>query len=181
MSLVEAKQVLDALSGAVSQNNVKAAATPLERLNRLLLELDSLPPLCVETPQAPQERRAVQDCLELALIVAVRAQDKTQFGRYWAALEGFYLMGPGPHFSTASSLTALALRLLHLLVENRLADFHALLELLSAQESASAEVRFVTEVEKSLETGAYDKVLSAAAHPPRSEFSFFLSSLLDTV
>ncbi|RYG68374.1 hypothetical protein EON64_05335 [archaeon] len=31
-----------------------------------------------------------------------------------------------PHFSTASSLTALALRLLHLLVENRLADFHAL-------------------------------------------------------
>jgi hypothetical protein len=55
------------------------------------------------------------------------------------------------------------LNLLHLLVQNRTAEFHSQLEVLSAEALASGPVRFAVHLEQSLMEGAYNKVLAAAA------------------
>jgi 26S proteasome regulatory subunit N12 len=75
----------------------------------------------------------------------------------------------------------LGLNLLYLLVENRLADFHCELELLSEAEKQLPTVVFCTRLDQHLVVGSYDQVLQAAANPPTQYFSFFLKSLLETV
>jgi hypothetical protein len=59
---------------------------------------------------------------------------------------------------TPFSETVLGLHLLYLLVENRLADFHCQLELLSEESHKSPAVLFCTQLEKHLVVGAYDEV-----------------------
>ncbi len=52
----------------------------------------------------------------------------------------------------------LALNLLHLLVENRLADFHCELELLPESLRKLPVIAFCTQLEQHLVVGAYDMV-----------------------
>mmetsp|Transcript_3534 Transcript_3534/g.5829 ORF Transcript_3534/g.5829 Transcript_3534/m.5829 type:complete len:202 (+) Transcript_3534:405-1010(+) len=75
----------------------------------------------------------------------------------------------------------LGLNLLFLLVENRLADFHCELELLSEDENKLPTVQFCVQLDLLLVVGSYDKVMEAAAKPPTKYFSFFLTSLMETV
>jgi 26S proteasome regulatory subunit N12 len=91
----------------------------------------------------------------------------------------------------------LGLNLLYLLVENRLSDFHCevsctsisiisfhhfyQLELLSEAMRSQPAITFCTQLDKHLVVGSYDQVLVAAANPPVKFYSFFLTSLLETV
>ena len=79
----------------------------------------------------------------------------------------------------------LALSLLRLLSQNRIAEFHTLLETLPSAVTASTEVVWVLQLERSLMEGAYSRVWrlcqGTAAHLPRSEFGLFVTALVDTV
>mgnify|MGYP003386373068 CR=1 FL=1 len=53
--------------------------------------------------------------------------------------------------------------------------------MLSESELEHPNVKFCTELEQHMMVGAYDAVLLAAKKPPVSQYSFFLSSLMETV
>lgn len=78
-------------------------------------------------------------------------------------------------------LTAYGLYLLWLLCESRLADFHAVVELLSAEDRASAYVAFSLRLEAFMMEGSYNKVLAARGVVPSQTYLPFLSKLEGTV
>ena len=71
--------------------------------------------------------------------------------------------------------------MLFLLVENRLADFHAELELMTEEEQQQPAISFCTQLDRHLMVGSYKEVMVEAASPPFNHYTFFLRSLLETV
>lgn len=89
------------------------------------MELDSLPPVALETPGAEEERVLAREVYEHAVILAIKSSDKDAFQRYLGTLRPFYT-GFGPAVSeSAAKSSIVGLHLLFLLVENQLADFHS--------------------------------------------------------
>merc|ERR1712232_912379 len=75
----------------------------------------------------------------------------------------------------------LGLNLMFLLLENRLSEFHAELELLSEAEAANVFISFPIQLERQLMVGSYDEVLSAHSRIPDPSYGFFMENLLQTV
>jgi 26S proteasome regulatory subunit N12 len=73
------------------------------------------------------------------------------------------------------------LNLLRLLVQNRTAEFHTELEVLTPDALASAPVRYAVTLEQSLMEGAYNKVLSSAAAPHDATSGWLTQRLAQTV
>jgi 26S proteasome regulatory subunit N12 len=73
------------------------------------------------------------------------------------------------------------LNLMFLLVENRLAEFHSELELLTEAELAIETVAFPVRLEQYLMVGAYNQVLAAKSAMPLPAFAFFMASIVETV
>lgn len=90
-----------------------------------MMDLESLPPLCLDTPTAPQERLLFKSVLEYAVLMSVGMKDKASFQRNISSLRPYYTLC-GYDLQSKDSVTSvvLGLNLLYLLVENRLADFH---------------------------------------------------------
>jgi 26S proteasome regulatory subunit N12 len=145
------------------------------------MDLDSLPPVAMETPSAEQERVMAREVFEHAVILAIKSSDKEAFQRFLGSLRPYYT-GFGPAVSESAFKSPIAgLHLLFLLVENQLAEFHSELELLSEQQQRDPAISFCTQLERHLMIGSYDEVMQAAAAPPVEYYSFFLTSLLETV
>lgn len=170
----------NALKDAVVKEHYQMATDKLNSLKALMLEFDSLPPLNLETESAELERALAREILEYAVLLAIKTQNKDAFQRNLSSLRPYYT-GYGPKISESESkYTILGLNLLFLLVENRLADFHCELELLTEQQQMHPSITFCTQLDQHLMVGSYDQVMLAAAHPPEY-YSFFLTSLLETV
>lgn len=144
-----------------------------ETLGKLKIALLELPP-SVETTQLACQT------LELGVLLTVMDGDLDAFGRNVAQLK--------PHYSTAAASGSaptlrkchiLGLNLMHLLVENRLSEFHAELELLTEEEARNPLVSFPIELERQLMVGLYDQVLTTQV--PDASFQFFVDNLLQTV
>ena len=75
----------------------------------------------------------------------------------------------------------LGLNLLRLLVQNRTAEFHTELELLSPAAHASAHVKHAVALEQHIMEGAYNKVLAARAAVPDASYAWFMEQLAATV
>jgi len=71
------------------------------------------------------------------------------------------------------------LHLMNLLIENHLSEFHAELELLSAEDLKSSFISFPIQLERQLMVGIYDEVLSTKL--PHESYQFFVDHLLQTV
>ena len=75
----------------------------------------------------------------------------------------------------------LGLNLMHLLVENRLSEFHSQLELLTNVEKEQVYVSFPINLERYLMEGNYSKVLESRSALPSVYYSHFMDSLSETV
>lgn len=73
------------------------------------------------------------------------------------------------------------LNLLRLLVQNRTAEFHTELEVLTPDALGSAPVKYAVTLEQSLMEGAYNKVLASAAAPPDASSGWLTQRLATTV
>lgn len=174
-------QNCEQFKAAVVAGNLDAANSLLNKLKVQLVELDSLPPVALESPTAEQERVLARDVYEHAVILAIKSSDKEAFQRYLGTLRPYYT-GFGPAVSESSAKSSVVgLHLLFLLVENQLAEFHSELELLSEQQQKDPAISFCTQLDRHLMIGSYDQVMQAAATPPVEYYSFFLTSLLETV
>jgi len=144
-----------------------------------LVGWDSLPPLNTNTATAAAERQLALEVYENSVFLSITSKDKQAFHRSISTIRSFYSSGYG--HSSANYSIILGLNLLYLLVENKLADFHCELEMLSEAQRAQQNVSFCTQLDQHLTVGSYDQVMSAAANPPVPYYSFFLKFLLETV
>lgn len=55
-----------------------------------MMEIESLPPLCIETPFASQERELFKNVLEYAVLLSILQQDKAAFQRSILSLRPYY-------------------------------------------------------------------------------------------
>ena len=125
---------------------------------------------------APDTKISIE-ALELGVLLSVAAGDLDAFARNFAQLQPYY----GPSVSTQRKSLVLGLNLMFLLVENRLSEFHAEMELLSKEEGKNPFVSFPITLERQLMVGSYDEVLRAHLHIPDPSYSFFMDNLLMTV
>ena len=75
----------------------------------------------------------------------------------------------------------LGLNLLRLLVQNRIAEFHTELELLSSAALENPCIKHAVELEQSFMEGAYKRVLSARQTVPHDTYVYFMDLLAETV
>ncbi|KPV76782.1 uncharacterized protein RHOBADRAFT_24603 [Rhodotorula graminis WP1] len=139
-----------------------------------------------------------RDILELGALFSVRTDDLASFDRYLSLLSSFYagkLATTLPTSHNEAPLTALSL--LRLLSQNRIADFHTVLETLERKHVVdSKEVAWVMQLERCLMEGSYSRVWSlcrpttsssstpsssSASHLPLPEFAHLTPPLLATV
>jgi len=75
----------------------------------------------------------------------------------------------------------LGLNLLRLLVQNRIAEFHTELELLSSATLEDPCIKHAVELEQSFMEGAYNRVLSARQTAPDATYVYFMDLLAKTI
>jgi len=171
---------LGELKGYVSSGaNAEAALKLLGAMKSILISFDSLPPIDdMSSPNAETERLLARETFENAVYLSIQMKDKGAFERNIGALRPYY---SGDKIVSDNQCVVLGLNLLYLLVENKLAEFHLELELLGEELRSHPNINFCTQLDQHLMVGSYDQVLSAASNPPVASYSFFLTSLLETV
>jgi 26S proteasome regulatory subunit N12 len=118
------------------------------------------------------------EALELGVLLHVAAGDLDGFARNYAQLQPLLLSGQEDSQRTC---LLLGLNLMCLLVENRLSEFHAEMELLTNEQASNAYISFPITLERQLMVGSYDEVLKAHLHIPDKSYAFFMDNLTLTV
>jgi 26S proteasome regulatory subunit N12 len=152
-------KLLGQLESLVSAGNIDQGKQCLNQLKLLLLHAGS-----------PSDSATA---LELGVLLSVSEGDLDSFGRNMAQLQPLYNSG----VSTPRKAHITGLNLMHLLVENRLAEFHAQLELLTETEASDPLTSFPIALERKLMVGIYDEV----GQIPDKSFQIFMDHLLQTV
>lgn len=120
--------------------------------------------------------------LELGILLSVADEDLAAFARNVSQIKPYYAAAAASSTPTTErKCHILGLNLMHLLVDNRLSEFHAELELLSEQEASTSYVSYPINLERQLMVGSYDEVLKAGSHVPDPSYTFFMENLLQTV
>ena len=132
---------------------------------------------------SPESITLAANALELGALLSVADDDMEAFARNLSQLKPYYaaLTAGNAGATTERKCHVLGLNLMHLLVDNRLSEFHAELELLSEGEASTPFVSFPITLERQLMVGSYDEVLNAGSNVPHPSYSFFMENLLETV
>lgn len=121
------------------------------------------------------------DVLELAVLASVRQGDDAAFDRNYAQLRPFYLDARPALPNSQQEPLLSGLRLMVLLVQNRISEFHTEVELLPQTVLATPEVAEAMKLEAMLMEGAYSKVLLSRASPVSPYYLPLLNRLAATV
>lgn len=113
--------------------------------------------------------------------MSVKNEDQEAFERDFHQLKPYYtdtrdIIRPSPQ-----EYPILGLNLLRLLVQNRIAEFHTELELLSSSALENPCIKHAVELEQSFMEGAYNRVLSARQAVPDETYVYFMDLLAKTV
>jgi len=111
-----------------------------------------------DTPQAAEERMLARDIYESAVLYVSSKGDDPGFDRNFALLMPYYLELRTAIPPSDKEALLWGMRLLAYLVQNKIADFHATVELLPAGLISSPEVSQVMELEGWMMQGSYAKV-----------------------
>lgn len=179
--LTEVSQQFGRFKAALVRNDFSTCTTLLSQLKVLLTEFNSLPPLFEETPNAVHELTLARDIYEHAVILSVKMEDQDAFERDFFQLKPYYTDAGGCIPPSPQEYPILGLNLLRLLVQNRIAEFHTELELLSSAALENPCIKHAVELEQSFMEGAYNRVLSARQTVPHETYVYFMDLLAKTV
>ena len=128
-----------------------------------------------------QDAELAREVLEGAVLMAVQNSDNEAFERFFSLLRPLY-DAPGLGAPARKNLV-LGLNLMRLLAENRLAEFHSEVELVSEEmrAAAGALVAFPLDLEQYLMDGAYNKILAARNACPDALYQPLVDTLSYTV
>eukprot|EP00529_Nitzschia_sp_RCC80_P042482 CAMPEP_0113454344 /NCGR_PEP_ID=MMETSP0014_2-20120614/7815_1 /TAXON_ID=2857 /ORGANISM="Nitzschia sp." /LENGTH=250 /DNA_ID=CAMNT_0000345747 /DNA_START=72 /DNA_END=824 /DNA_ORIENTATION=+ /assembly_acc=CAM_ASM_000159 len=164
---------LDTAKGLLSELNAKYEVGDVVGGNETLTKLKIL---ALDFPQGSEAHMMVTaEGLELGILLTVQDGDLDAFARNVAQVKPLYAALK----TTPRKTHVLGLNLMHLLVENRLSEFHAELELLSEEEASSAFVSFPINLERELMVGIYDEIMNVQV--PDASYQFFVDNLMQTV
>ena len=156
------------LETLIASGSLDAAAPVMKEIKLLLIKLGGAG--ASGGGDGDAEIAAAVAALEAFVVHSVKSRDDVAFGRYFAQLRAFYSKTT-TLAATPNQPKVLGLNLVRLLVDNRLADFHAELELLPQEAASSPFVRFPVELERSLMEGMYQQVLHARQKFPDPLFA----------
>ncbi|CAL5437839.1 unnamed protein product [Camellia sinensis] len=179
--LTEVSQLFERFKAAFIRNDFDTCSKLLSQLKVLLTEFRSLPPLFEETPNAVHELTLARDIYEHAVVLSVKIEDQDAFERDFFQLKPYYTDAHGRLPPSPQECPILGLNLLRLLVQNRIAEFHTELELLSASAMENNCIKHAVELEQSFMEGAYNRVLSARQTVPHETYVYFMDLLAKTV
>ncbi|GMQ05752.1 hypothetical protein CsSME_00050648 [Camellia sinensis var. sinensis] len=179
--LTEVSQLFERFKADFIRNDFDTCSKLLSQLKVLLTEFRSLPPLFEETPNAVHELTIARDIYEHAVVLSVKIEDQDAFERDFFQLKPYYTDAHSRIPQSPQEYPILGLNLLRLLVQNRIAEFHTELELLSASAVANNCIKHAVELEQSFMEGAYNRVLSARQTVPHETYVYFMYLLAKTV
>lgn len=182
MALAKSHSLLKQFQQYVDQSQIEQANKTLCELKICLTSLTSLPPGGTPSATADEECMVACQTMEYACLLSVKKKDMNSFECHIAQLKPYYAMGQLQPSGVKSALcySILGMNLLHLLVDNRLAEFHSELELIPEDGRSNECIAFAVQLEQYLMEGSYSKVLAARASCPK-QFTFFMEGLVDRV
>ncbi|KAH9719085.1 26S proteasome non-ATPase regulatory subunit 8 [Citrus sinensis] len=173
--LTEVSQQFDRFKAAMTRKDYNTCTQLLSQLKVLLTGFRSLPPLFEDTPNA------IRDIYEHAVLLSVKVEDQDAFERDFFQLKPYYTDAGKRLPPSPNEYMILGLNLLRLLVQNRIAEFHTELELLSSTALENPCIKHAVELEQSFMEGAYNRVLSAKQNVPNETYGYFMDLLAKTV
>ncbi|KAK4744906.1 hypothetical protein SAY87_011218 [Trapa incisa] len=177
----EASQLFGRFNAALTRNDFDSCTNLLSQLKVMLTEFKSLPPLFEKTPNTTHELTLAREVYEHAVILSVKMEDQDAFERDFCQLKPYYTDACDRILPSPQEYPILGLNLLRLLVQNRIAEFHTELELLSPSALENPCIKHAVELEQSFMEGAYNRVLSARQTVPHQSFVYFMDLLVKTV
>mmetsp|Transcript_18613 Transcript_18613/g.29197 ORF Transcript_18613/g.29197 Transcript_18613/m.29197 type:complete len:260 (-) Transcript_18613:92-871(-) len=175
--MTDPKALINNLSAALQASNIASGKSALNQLKIWMLEI---------SPEDPPESLILAaTALELGALLSAADDDLDAFARNISQLKPYYdalsATATTTTVQTERKCHVLGLNLMHLLVDNRLSEFHAELELLSEEEAGTPFVSFPITLERQLMVGSYDEVLNAGTNVPDPSYNFFMENLMETV
>lgn len=176
-----AAQLLERFKQSISRNDADAAKRISTEFKIKLTEFTALPPRLERTSTAEQELRIAREMLEHSVIFSIHTKDNAAFDRAFSQLKTYYtdlreLLPP-----SEQELPIFGLNLLRLLTQNRTAEFHVELELLSPEAHSNSHIEFAKQLEQRLMEGAYAQVLALVGRAPSAHSKWFMEQLAETV
>ncbi|VEU39295.1 unnamed protein product [Pseudo-nitzschia multistriata] len=168
MSLETATSLLSELKAKFEAGDVVGGKETLTKLKIHMLDFP---------PGSPSHTQIMVESLEIGILMMVEDGDLDSFARNVAQIKPLYASLGAPGTPRKSHI--IGLNLMNLLIDNRLSEFHAELEILTEEESRNPFVTFPINLERQLMVGIYDEVLSVTV--PDSTYQFFVDNLLQTV
>ncbi|KAK8476153.1 hypothetical protein V6N13_020197 [Hibiscus sabdariffa] len=181
MDLTEVSQLFERFKAAFVRKDFDTCTDLLSQLKVLLTKFRSLPPLFENTPNAVNELLLAREIYEHAVVLSVKIEDQDAFERDFFQLKPYYTDAGSRLPPSQQEYLILGLNLLRLLVQNRIAEFHTELELLSASALDNPCIKHAVELEQSFMEGAYNRVLSARQTAPHETYVYFMDLLAKTV
>ncbi|GMN31457.1 hypothetical protein TIFTF001_003265 [Ficus carica] len=179
--LTEVSQLFERFKAAFVRKDFDTCTNLLSQLKVLLTGFRSLPPLFEDTPNAVHELTIARDIYEHAVVLSVKIEDQDAFERDFFQLKPYYTDARNRIPPSPQEYPILGLNLLRLLVQNRIAEFHTELELLSSTALENPCIKHAVELEQSFMEGAYNRVLSARQTVPHETYVYFMDLLAKTV
>eukprot|EP01029_Cantina_marsupialis_P021046 TRINITY_DN49_c2_g1_i1.p1 TRINITY_DN49_c2_g1~~TRINITY_DN49_c2_g1_i1.p1 ORF type:complete len:264 (+),score=53.38 TRINITY_DN49_c2_g1_i1:25-792(+) len=139
--------------------------------------------LLLFAPNGEEERKqhklASREVYEWGVLLALKLKDLEQFSKNISQVLVFY--HDGSLGDSESKYNIWGLYLLHLLVDNKLSQFHSQLELLPVKGRDHNSVKFVISLEQYLMEGAHNKVMEAKNHVPGPYYEVFVDAMIAAV
>jgi 26S proteasome regulatory subunit N12 len=153
-------------------------------LNRLKIALLDLQFIVAKDDQQPNKENLLlaRNVLEIGAFWAVRAKNTSAFERYYAQLQVYHVDYATVLPPSSRYVSLLGLNLLSLLAQNRISEFHTVLETIPALiQAENPFVQYPIELEQRLMEGSYNRVLASRGEVPIPEYLYFLDMLEDTI
>mmetsp|Transcript_11853 Transcript_11853/g.14101 ORF Transcript_11853/g.14101 Transcript_11853/m.14101 type:complete len:267 (+) Transcript_11853:270-1070(+) len=173
--------ILDAFKAAFQKGEIQKSHSLLNDLKLRMTEFSALPPFFEESPSASKQLLIAREVLETAVLLSVKAKDQDMFQRQYAQLKTFYTDTRSLMPISQHEFPILGLNLLRLLVQNRTAEFHTELELISPENQQNVYIKHAIDLEQYLMEGAYNRVISAHKDMPSETYEYFMDMLMETV
>ena len=175
-----AVEVYKRLEAAWESKNLTEVAQLLSEMKILLLNLSFLP-TGRESDVEVKELVLARNTLEIGAFWSIETKDIPSFQRYVAQVKGYYFDYGTRLPDSAYKYHILGLNLLSLLAQNRLAEFHTEMELLSIEEHKNIYIKHPISLEQFLMEGSFHKVFLSKGNVPAQNYNYFIDILIDTI
>ncbi len=181
VGIEQATTVYQQLESAWTRGDIGALGQLLPQMKLILLNLSFLPSSSQSENLDKRELIIARNTLEIGALWSIQKQDIPSFQRYVTQLKCYYFDYGSLLQESPFQYQILGLNLLSLLAQNRLAEFHTEMELLSVDEQKNMYIKYPVRLEQFLMEGSFHKVYLDKGNIPAQNYSFFIDILINTM